>query len=178
MLEARTFLKEIDYAKKILEENGAIFKGEYICHDFIFSSIDKNISIQDEFLRLRINKKNIWEGKDVILAIKITEQKSIGKNSIIKIRKEFDTESEAILFIENNYKDLFEFDFEFTRTGWQYDLGLDQIDLERLDDMSDCYSIEIKSDTEEGLFRLKEMLNIKDTIKGPTALEIKKILGK
>lgn len=176
MLEARAFLPEIELAKKILEEKGALFKGEYICRDIIFESTDHNINLEDKFLRLRINEKNIWDEKNVIVSIKQTKKKEIGKESIIPLRKEFDTEKEGRGYITKNFTNEFTESFEFTRTGWQYDLGEDQVDLERVANLENCYTIEIKSKTEEGLKRLQKMFNLKTLIQGPTVVAIKELL--
>jgi len=178
MLEARAFVSEseIESARKILDKE-AVFKGEYICYDVIFSPIDSTKTLKDEFLRLRINKKNIWKEKDVIVAIKETLEKEVGKNSLINLREEFDTEIEAREYIDNNLLDKFKYDFEFTRTGWQYNLGENQVDLERVEDVSDCYTIEVKSKTEDGLRNLLDKFQITSVISGPSVVEMKRLLS-
>src|SRR5258708_5929437 len=93
MLEARTFVTSFDENKKILSDNGANFKGEYVIRDVVYKSHGK--TLDQEFLRLRFILKNIWKEKDIILVIKNTDIKQIGKNSIIPFRKEFDNEKEA-----------------------------------------------------------------------------------
>lgn len=175
MLEARSFIKSLDEAKKILEEQGAIFKGEYLIHDVIYKSIDPNKNLADEFLRLRHNKLNIWSEKDFVVAVKNTQLKEIGKNSTIPIREEFTTKEEALRYIEENLLDRFIFDYEFDRIGWQYDLGEDQVDLE---DIQGHYSIEVKSKTEEGLKKLVNLFGMEDIIKGPSVVSIKEMLIK
>ncbi len=178
MLEARAFVSEIETARKILEERNPLFKGEYICRDIIFASTNPDIRLEDKFLRLRINEKNIWNEKDVVVAIKETKKKEIGKESLIPLRKEFDTKEEAQNYIRENFINEFKESFEFTRTGWQYDLGEDQIDLEKVENLENCYTIEIKSKTEEGLKKLKEVFRLKDLIQGPTVVTIKELLRK
>ncbi len=177
MLEARQFVKEIDTARKLLEQNNALFKGEYVCRDIIFSPRDISRSLGDKFLRLRVNEKNIWNEKYVIVAIKQTEKKEVGKNSIIPLRKEFDSEVEARGYIEKNLSELYKQDFEFTRTGWQYDLGEDQVDLERVENLKDCYTIEIKSPTEAGLKRLATIFGLTSPIQGPIVVAMKVLLA-
>jgi len=175
MLEARTFLKSLEGARKTLEAEGAIFKGEYVIHDVIYKSLDPNKTLAQEFLRLRHNKKNIWEEKDFIVAIKNTEVREVGKNSIIPIKEGFDTEVEANKYIEQNLLDRFEYDYEFDRIGWQYDLGEDQVDLE---DIEGHFSIEVKSKTEEGIKRLLKIFDMVDALKGPSVVAIKEILNR
>ena len=175
MLEARTFVDTLDNARKVLEQENAIFRGHYVIHDYIYSSKDKSLPLERVFLRLRLIPKNIWNEKNVIVAIKQTELMEVGKNSIIPLRKEFDTEEEGRAFIDQNYSDTFEFVYDFEREGWQYDIGSDQVDLE---DIEGHPSIELKSDTTEGLQKLLNTFNIKNTIKGPSVLEVKRILNR
>src|SRR3989344_124692 len=176
MIEARVVLNNLEEPKKILEKEGAVFKGEYEIRDIIFRSKDPNKSLTDEFLRLRIIKKNIWNEKDFIVSVKNTEEREVGKNSIVSFRKEFDTEEEAREYIEENLLDRFEFDFEFDRVGSQYDLGEDQVDLEN---NSGQFSMEVKSKTPEGIKKLLKLFDIKEStvLKGPSVLSIKEYLN-
>ena len=164
MLEARTFVDTLDSAKEILEKENAIFRGHYVIHDYIFASKDKSLPLEKLFLRLRLIPINIWNEKNVVVA----------KNSIVPVRKEFDTEEEGRAFIEENYSETFEFVYDFEREGWQYDIGSDQVDLE---DIEGHPSIELKSDTVDGLQKLLNTFNIKNTIKGPSVVQIRKILN-
>lgn len=175
MLEARAFLHNLDLAYKTLLTLKAEPKGEYQIHDKIFKS-KTGESLNEVFLRLRHVSKNIWSEKPFIVAIKKTELKSIGKNSIIPIKEQFDTLEAAEKYIAENYADQFEFDFEFDRTGWQYDIGKDQVDLE---DIEGNYSIECKSETEEGLKALCAYFVCDDAIiEGPSVTAVKEILGR
>jgi adenylate cyclase class IV len=177
VIEARTFVSEIDSTRKILEENNAIFKGEYILKDQIYSSYNPPKGLDDEFLRLRTYQKNIWPEEDVLLAVKIHEQKEIGVDTVVPLKKGFSSEEEAKKFIEENLLNQYKYEFEFNRTGWQYDLGEDQIDLERVDDLKDFYTIEFKSKTVEGLRRLESLLKLENIITGPIASHMKALLS-
>lgn len=178
MFEARAFVLDIETAKKVLEDNHAIYKGEYRCRDLIFLPIGQVGSeyVGDKFLRLRIYEKNIWNKKRVVVAIKKTEKKEVGKSSIIYICKEFDSEIEARRYIQDSFGNDFTFDFEFTRTGWQYDLGDDQIDLEKVEDIENCYTIEVKSLTQRGLQQLTRMFNLIFVVKGSMVGAMKRLL--
>lgn len=178
MIEARTFSSEIDSTRKILEEHGAVFKGEYILRDKIYSSYNPPKRLDDEFLRVRIYQKNIWNDSNVMVAVKIHEQKEIGVDTVIPLKKGFETEEEAMKFVEENLLDKYKYEFEFNRTGWQYDLGEDQIDLERVDDLKDFYTVEFKSSTVEGLKRLEGLLKLENVIRGPIASHMKELLSK
>ena len=178
MIEARSFVLEIDTARKILEENKAIFKGEYILRDKIYSSYNPEKGLDDEFLRLRILEKNIWPEENVIVSVKKHEQMEIGVDAEVPLKRGFDSEEEAKRFIEQNLLGQYKYEFEFNRTGWQYDLGEDQVDLERVDDLKDFYTIEFKSNTVEGLKKLETLLELKDVIRGPIASHMKELIRK
>ncbi|MEK7148170.1 MAG: hypothetical protein AAB758_02630 [Patescibacteria group bacterium] len=173
MLEARSFVENFDKAKKILEDIKAVYKGEYIIHDIVFSSTDKSKTLTDELLRLRVISKNIWNEKNVILVIKNTEVKEVGKSYTVPLKMQFDTEAEARKYIDENLLDKFEYCYEFGRTGWQYDIGEDQLDLE---DIEGLLSIEAKSKTEDGLKKLVKLFEIEDVIKGPSVIKVKELL--
>ena len=176
MLDARTFPDEIESAREILTNNHAVLKGEYQIHDEIYVSKDSTQWIDKIFLRLRSVPKNIWDEKPFIVSIKLTELKEIGKESIIPIKKEFDTYEKAKEFIVNNYLDKFDFLYEFNRVGWQYDMTDDQIDLEIIEEQ--FYSIEYKSSGQESLKALLQLFNAKDVIKGPSVVTLYNLLVK
>ena len=175
MFDARTFPRSLDGANRILKEEGAVFRGEYVIHDTIFASKDSIQNLGTIFLRLRHIPKNIWSEKEYIVVIKNTEIKEVGKQSIIPIKNQFDIETEAREFIENNYSVTFEYAFEFDRTGWQYDMGVDQVDLE---DIEGNFSIEFKSPTENGLKKLlqKFQVELSEVIQGPSVIAIQDII--
>lgn len=175
MFDARTFPDTLKNAQEILKAQNAIFKGEYLITDKIYNSKDLSQDLNTVFLRLRSVPKNIWEDKPFIVAIKNTEVKNVGKQSIIPLKKQFDTEVEAQEFIDTNYLDQFEFSFQFNRIGWQYFIGEDGVDLEEIEGRP---SIEFKSKTEEGLQKLLELFNVKpeEVIKGPSVVAVRDLL--
>ncbi len=177
MLEARTFVSEIESTRNVLEEAGATLKGEFRCRDLIFIPKNSDKPFGEEFLRLRVNEVNIWDEKDVVVVIKHVQRRELGKESLIPLREEFDTEGEARDYIEEHLSTDFTFDFEFTRTGWQYDLGEDQIDLEKFDEIPNHYTVEIKSKTGEGLKELARMLTLDSFVKGAILGEVKRLLS-
>lgn len=177
MFDARTFPNSLDPTRRILEEGGWQFKGEYLIRDEIYKSKDPEQTLDKVFLRLRFVPLNIWNEKEVIVAIKNTELQGVGKKSIIPVKEQFDLESDARTFIDKNYSDSFEKDFEFSRRGWQYDLDGDQVDLE---DIEGHASIEYKSKTEEGLRRLLNVFGVanEDVIQGPSVVVVRDMMEK
>jgi hypothetical protein len=173
MFDARTFPQTLDIAQAILEKNGAVLKGDYAITNKIYKH--KTEPLEKVFLRLRTIPKNIWNEGAIIVSIKNTEIKQVGKQSIISFKKEFDTEKEAEAFIEENYASDFTFDFEFSCIGWQYFLGEDGIDLELIENPP---SIEFKSKTQQGLQNLLARFGVRDeeVIKGPSVVVLRKLL--
>jgi adenylate cyclase class IV len=177
MLEARTFVKKekLEEVRAKLQNLGAVFRGDYEIHNSIYSSINPILPLSDVFLRLRTIPKNIWDEKAVVVTIKQTKLEKVGKNSIIPLKKFFDKENEALDFIRENYSNQFRHAFDFSTRGSQYDMGEDQIDLE---DIEGHPSIELKSQTIEGLENLLKAFEISDVIKGPSVVAVRMLLGR
>lgn len=178
MIEARSFVSEIDTVRKILEEHGAIYKGEYVLNDKIYASYNPPKGLDDEFLRVRTHHKDIWGNPYVLVAVKIHEQKEIGVDTVVPLKRGFETEEEALSYVQEHLLDRYTYEYEFNRTGWQYSLGEDEIDLERVDDLKDFYTVEFKSSTVEDLKKLESLLQLKDVIRGPIASHMKELLLK
>lgn len=174
MLEARTFASDLSQVRQLLEVHQALYKGEYKIHDTVFASDEKDKPLSTEFLRLRHVLKNIWNEKEVVVAVKQTRLKKVGKDSVVPFVEQFATIEEAQKYIRQHFSDKYSYAFEFDRTGWQYDLGEDQVDLE---DIQGHPSVEVKSATEESLQRLLDTLQIKDVIEGPSVTVIQKLLN-
>lgn len=178
MFDARIFIEELETAREILQKSNADFKGDYEIHDYIYTSKDSTKNLTDEFMRLRVMPKNIWNEKDVIVAIKKTDLKEVGKTSHIPLRNEFDSPEEGLKFIEENLLDTYEPAFDFHRIGWQYNLGENQVDLEDIE--LGHFSIEFKSPTEEGLQKLLTDFSVThdQVIIGPSVVAMEKLLIK
>lgn len=158
MIEGRAVISSIEHAKKKVEELGAIFKGEYIFKDIIFFPEKEDFNLSDDFLRMRVYLKTNWPTTNVVLIRKQTEFKSTGKVDRIIFKEEFDTEKEALGYVENNLSSEFKLGFEFSRTGWQFQLENHRLFIEDIDDFKP--SIEIEAKTEEELKSLFDKLDI------------------
>ncbi len=177
MIEARVFVDSLDSAKNLLKQENAELKGKYKIHDTIYRNVDKSIPLIEEFLRLRVVPENIWNEKKVILALKQTELRKVGKNSHIPIKLQYDERKEAEEYYDRNLKDRYVKDFDFWRIGWQYFLpNGDVVDLEVIE--NNYHSIELKSDTDGGMEKLLDKFNIKeeDVISGPSVVAVRDLL--
>ncbi len=176
MKDARIFTSNLDGARKILAEQKAVCKGDYKIHDIIYSPKDTTKSLANEFLRLRLVPRNIWDEKAVVLTIKQTKLNTIGKESVIPLKLQFDHETDARKYLQHNLADKYTFDYEFERTGWQYFMPNDDgVDLE---DINGHFSIEFKSSTQAGLEKLLKTfgIDVHEVIKGPSVTAIKEKL--
>lgn len=177
MIEARIFTDSLDRARTLLDAFGGENQGYYTIDDEIYRNVDDSVSLSEEFLRLRVIPENIWDEKPVILALKQTELRKLGKNSHIPLKLQFDTKAEAEAYYSQYLKNEYVFDFLFSRVGWQYFLpNGDVVDLEILEESYP--SIEFKSDTDEGMKRLlgKFAVNERDVMKGPSVVAFKQVL--
>ena len=145
MIEERATISDILKTKKIIENLGAVLKGEYVFKDKIFI----NAGDADGFLRMRIYSKNNWDTKDVVL-LKLAPKSSGHAN--IFFRQEFETEREADEFVLNNFPE-FIYSFEYSKTGSQYNLGETIIFIEDIEEIGPSVEIEASSKQElESLF--------------------------
>ncbi len=163
MIECRGIILNIEDTKKEVEKLGAVFKSEYMFKDIIFIPNKDYFNLSDDFLRMRVYTKTNWPTKKIVLVRKQTEFKSIGKVDKIILKEEFDTEKDALEFINKNLAPEFKQGFEFSRTGWQYQLEDKRIFIEDIKGFKP--SVEIEVNTEEELTPLFEKLNIIKKVK-------------
>jgi len=178
MIEARVFVDSLDNAREVLKQENAALKGKYKIHDTIYRHTDKTTPLIEKFLRLRVVPENIWDEKEVILALKQTELRKVGKDSYIPLKLQYDTREEAEEYYEQNLKAEYVKDFEFWRIGWQYLLPSgDVVDLEVIED--EHPSIELKSETDAGMEKLLGKFHIKkeEVITGPSVVAVRSILN-
>lgn len=178
MIEARVFTHDLEGARGILESEEADLKGKYQIHDTIYRNVDNSIPLIEEFLRLRVMPENIWDTKDVVLAVKRTELRKIGKNSHIPINLQYESQEEAEEYYKQNLENEYVKDFDFWRIGWQYFLSNgDVVDLEIIENKYP--SIEFKSETDIGMEKLLNKFDIdkEDIIVGPSVVAVRNILS-
>lgn len=177
MIEARVFVDSLDDAKKILAAHRAVPSAKFSIHDTIYRSVDTHIPLIDEFLRLRVIPKNIWPEKPVILAVKQTKIRTIGKQSEIPLKLQFDHREDAEAYYEEHLRQTYVKDFDFWRVGWQYHLpNGDVVDLEIVEDKYP--TIEIKSETDDGMQSLCDLFGISHDmiITGPSVVAVRRLL--
>lgn len=177
MIEARVFVDSLDAARNTLEQENAELQGRYKIHDTIYRNVDTSIPLVEEFLRLRVIPENIWDEKQVILALKQTDLHIVGKSSRVPMKLQYDNYEDAEEYYEQNLKDEYVKEFDFWRIGWQYLLpNGNVVDMEIIEDKHP--TIELKSNTDTGMEKLLDAFDIKkmDVITGPSVVAVRDIL--
>ena len=160
MMEGRALIPSLEKAKAGVEKLGGQFKGDYISKDIIF--IPKKVyNLSKDFVRVRVYTKNNWPTKNVILVRKKTEWKDQSKIDNIAIKIEFDSEKEAFAYIKDNLPE-FEKGFEYSRHGWQYNLGMHRIFIEDIEKF--LPSVEAEAENEVELQTLFRKLGVKKIV--------------
>lgn len=149
MIEGRAIISSIEDTKAQIEKLGGVFNSNYAFKDVIFVPKKATYNLSDDFLRARVYLKTNWPTKKVVLIRKQTEFKKVGKADNIILRKEFDTEQDTLTYIQQELGSEFEYGFEYSREGWQYDLTKSRVFIENIEGLKP--SVEIETDNEEQL---------------------------
>jgi adenylate cyclase class IV len=176
MIEARAVVESVEKARNSVESLGAEFKSDYAFKDIIYVPKKADYNLSDDFLRVRVMTKRNWPTKDVILVRKQTEWKEHGKLDNIVLREEFDTEEEAVDYIDKHLSTEFERGFEYSREGWQYQLGDSRIFVEDIGGYGP--SVEVEADTEQQLQDILDKIGVKEVVKESVPEIMRKIKEK
>ncbi|MDP3685491.1 MAG: CYTH domain-containing protein [bacterium] len=158
MIEGRAIISDIQETRNKLEALEAVFRGNYVFRDIIFVPKKKTYNLNDDFLRVRIQIKSHWSNKKIILVRKQTEFGKVGKVNNVMLRREFDSEKEAVDFVEAELGSQFARSFEYTREGWQYNLEGSRIFVEAIAGFRP--SVEIEADSEDDIRSLYAKIGI------------------
>lgn len=165
MIEGRGVISDIKETGKKIEELGGVYKSDYAFKDIIFFS-------ENGTLKVRVMTKKNWPTKDVIVIRKQSEFKEVGKIDSSLLRKEFDTEKEAVDFVERELPE-FKPELEYSRHGWQYELDGSRIFVEDIEFLGP--SVEIEADSEEVLKALFKKMGIDEVLGESIPEAIKRI---
>lgn len=164
MFYTRIILNETQ--EKIIEnlsKLNAIKMHDFAFYDLVYMNKD-GASITDDTLKIRVYKHNEWNSKAVLVIRKKAEVINGVKEDKFLIREEFDTESEALKYVDDNLKDVFDYKFKLEKSGVEYqneDLRIWVEDIKSLG-----ISIEFGSESQEKiedaikLFDVKERLEV------------------
>lgn len=163
MFYTRIILKSKENLLENLKKLGAIKKHDFAFYDLVYLNRDGS-SITDDTLKVRVYKHNEWNSKAVLVIRKKAEVVDGVKEDKFLVREEFDTESEALKFVDENFKDSFDYQFKLEKSGEEYQNEDLRIWVEDIKDMG--ISIEFGSESQDrieeaiALFDVKERLTI------------------
>lgn len=154
--EIRAYIQDIDCIKTILLDLGAEYQSEYVFTDYMYQSKDGHWNLDEQFVRLRVYEKTMWDQKRCVLVHK--KKTILGVTGNILIHKEFDA-------IEDAKQDLDEYTllFSFYRKGWQYSLNGMQIFVEDIENLNP--TIEIVASDKDQIDDVFTKLAVKDVMK-------------
>lgn len=163
MFYTRIILKSKENLLENLKKLGAIKKHDFAFFDLVYLNRDGS-SITDDTLKVRVYKHNEWNSKAVLVIRKKAEVVDGVKEDKFLVREEFDTESKALKFVNENFKDSFDYQFKLEKSGEEYQNEDLRIWVEDIKDMG--ISIEFGSELQDkieeaiALFDVKERLTI------------------
>lgn len=163
MFYTRIILKSKENLLENLKKLGAIKKHDFAFYDLVYLNRDGS-SITDDTLKVRVYKHNEWNSKAVLVIRKKAEVVDGVKEDKFLVREEFDTESKALKFVDENFKDSFDYQFKLEKSGEEYQNEDLRIWVEDIKDMG--ISIEFGSELQDkieeaiALFDVKERLTI------------------
>lgn len=163
MFYTRIILKSKENLLENLKKLGAIKKHDFAFFDLVYLNRDGS-SITDDTLKVRVYKHNEWNSKAVLVIRKKAEVVDGVKEDKFLVREEFDTESKALKFVDENFKDSFDYQFKLEKSGEEYQNEDLRIWVEDIKDMG--ISIEFGSELQDkieeaiALFDVKERLTI------------------
>ena len=147
---------------EIIEKLGLEKKAEFAFYDLIYLNKNGN-SITEDTLKIRVYQKNEWNSKSVLVIRKTAPVINGVKEDKVLLREEFDTEKEALDFVNSNLSEDYEYKFKLEKDGIQYSNSTLSVWIENIEDVG--ISIEFGS-TNSGtieeaisLFNVKERLN-------------------
>lgn len=175
-IEARAIIKNIEETKKKIEEIGGVFKNDYAFTDFIFVLKSGKTDLNKEFIRLRVMKKKNWPTKDFILKHKKAKWQGTSKIDNILLKKEFDTENQALDFIEKHFQGKWQKLFEYFREGWEYGLGAKRLFIEDIKGFKP--TVEIEAENKEELENIFKELDVTERLSDSVPETMRKIFNK
>lgn len=148
-MEIRAIIYRTENAKTVLREMNAVYQGDYVFKDCIYSK--DQIDLNPQFVRVRQYQKTQWQQKLVVISHKIRDIH--GSKTLSQI--ECNTREEAIGFIPKEFNHL----FSFSRKGWEYTAPeAVRIFIEEIDGLPP--SVEIIAQNKESIHSLFSHLGV------------------
>lgn len=102
-----------------IEDLGVKKASEYGFYDLVY--LNRNgASITEDTLKVRVYQKNEWDSKAVLVIQKRAIVENGTKTDKVLTREQFDTEAQAIEYVNENLSQDYEYKFKFSKTGIEY----------------------------------------------------------
>lgn len=110
---------ENDNLDAILSKLNLNKKSEFAFYDLVY--LNKNgANITEDTLKIRVYQKNEWDNKNVIVIRKTAPIVNGMKEDNILLHQQFDTEKEALDFVEQTLSSQYEYKFKLEKSGIEY----------------------------------------------------------
>lgn len=160
MKYTRVILKT-DNVSTILNRYGFKQKTKFSFYDLIY--VNKNgASITDDTLKIRVYQINEWKTKDVLVIKKIALTKDNSKEDKVLLKKEFDSEKEAVEFVNNSYGNEYKFALKLKKDGIEYANENVRLWYEKVDNVG--ISVEIGASTSHEMESIVKELDVKERL--------------
>lgn len=146
----------------VIEKLNLIKKSEFAFYDLIYQNRN-GTNITDDTLKVRVYQKNEWKTKDVLLIRKTAPMINGSKEDKVLLKKEFNTEKEAINFINENFANDYEYKFKLEKAGIEYSNDKLRVWVEEIKDMGT--SIEIGSEDPQEIENTIQLFDVKERLK-------------
>lgn len=147
---------------KSLENNVRILKGNIIEQ----RSFDKYENERKEHVTgtepFNLDTKVKWKNKDVLVIRKDAPIINGSKEDRVLLNEEFDTEDEALAFVEKEFSNNYDFAFKLQKDGIEYGNGDVRLWRENVDNVG--ISIEVGSEDEEKIEEVLEDLDVRERL--------------
>lgn len=146
-----------------IEDLGVKKASEYGFYDLVY--LNRNgASITEDTLKVRVYQKNEWDSKAVLVIQKRAVIEDGTKVDKVLTREQFDTELEALKYVEDNFSSSYDFAFKFSKTGIEYKNETIRVWVEDVENIGITLELEAEdADTLNSFitnFNIKEKLDI------------------
>ncbi len=145
----------------VIEKLNLIKKSEFAFYDLIYQNKNET-SITEDTLKIRVYQKNEWKTKDVLIIRKTAPMANGYKEDKVLLKKEFNTEKEAINFINANFNKEYEYKFKLEKNGLEYSNNDLRVWIEEIKNIGT--SIEIGSESQEKIENAIQLFDVKERL--------------
>lgn len=161
MLKYARVILNSDNVDEVIKKYNFEKKTDFAFYDLIY--VNKNgAAITDDTLKIRVYQINQWKSKDVLVIRKDAPIINGSKEDRVLLKEEFDTEEEALAFVEKEFSKDYDFAFKLQKDGIEYGNGDVRLWRENVDNVG--ISIEVGSEDEEKIEDVLKDLDVRERL--------------